>query len=114
MTKLRKQRTRLWEEDPHCRNCGVLTILPHDVPGYQPESKFVSPDNMATIQHVYSRLNPERRQINGTRGNQPEPRHLLWCFKCNQEDCKKEMDELGIEELRKRAMNGHHKKNIII
>lgn len=31
--KNRLLRNKMWESNPYCENCGVLTILPKDVPG---------------------------------------------------------------------------------
>lgn len=81
---LQKQRRRMWMNNPCCENCGVLTILPEDVPGRVNSSGIKQirevPSNMATIQHKYSRLHPKR-------GTNPNERvHFLWCTKCNAEE----------------------------
>lgn len=82
--RLRKRRERLWLNDPHCENCGKLTILPEQLPGYKPGiglKGYEQPSNMATIQHRYSKNNPKRKfYIPGER------RHLLWCHECNKKD----------------------------
>lgn len=81
MSKSSKQKVYLWKKDPHCKRCGVLTVLPKDVPGDHIDASgcfsiIDPPDNMATIQHPYNRTHPLRK-MGG--------RHLLWCYKCNQE-----------------------------
>lgn len=83
MRTIKKQRSRLWHIDPHCKNCGVLTILPEHLPDEcfknEKRSKLkIVPKNMATIQHSYSKLHPLRHA--GEHNT-----HALWCWKCNQE-----------------------------
>lgn len=80
----KQQREKMWQQNPHCRRCGVLTILPKDVPGarFKPNGQLmikVVPPNMATIQHKYDRLHPNRKK------ETKEKRHFLWCAKCNWE-----------------------------
>lgn len=82
MASFRKQRERLWKIDPRCENCAVVTVLPEHVEGERHSGALkIVPDNMATIQHKYSRNHPLRHHANGTN----ERRHLLWCYKCNKE-----------------------------
>lgn len=81
---LRKWRERRWKIDPHCEKCGVETIRPQDVPGvrFKPDGTPIIkkiPDNMATVQHRFDRLHPQRR------GNSRERKRYLWCYKCNHE-----------------------------
>lgn len=84
--KLREFREKLWRIDPHCEKCGVVTILPQNVDGaYTDEHGLLIikkvPHNMATIQHIYNRMNPLRR----TPLKPNERRLLLWCYRCNTE-----------------------------
>ena len=81
--RTKRRRKTLWEQNPHCCYCDCLTILPEDLPeeyfkvssnGLQQQAKAL-PDNTATIEHVYSRLNPLRRKRAGIL--------LLSCLKCN-------------------------------
>lgn len=66
------KRARLYRQDPHCYWCGILTVLDT---GFQPHS--------ATIDHLYSRVHPNR---NAPRGNdRSELLHVLSCLQCNQE-----------------------------
>lgn len=82
---LQKQRRKMWDKDPRCENCGVVTVLPEDLPGKISKLGIkqikVVPPNMATIQHKYSRLHPNR----GLAPND-ERVHFLWCTKCNFEE----------------------------
>ncbi len=77
--RLRKRKERLWKENPHCRNCGDLTILPEK---YKATEK--QPDNLATIQHFHHKYHPDRHKPNPT----GEVRTDLWCYKCNNKDAK--------------------------
>lgn len=78
--KLKRQREQMWLVDPLCEKCGVLTFLPKASPMLDGTKPWV-PSNMATIQHVYSKLHPKRREA-----PKGERRHLLWCHKCNKAD----------------------------
>lgn len=102
-----KLRKRLWETNPHCEKCGVLTVLPHDVDRNIINGIYklkVTPDNMATIQHVHPVGHPLRGTfVTGVRKNK------LWCFKCNAEDAKELDRERTIEAKRVAAKNGHHR-----
>jgi hypothetical protein len=99
--KLAKQRLELWKKNPHCENCGVLTILPDDLPysiGKTGNKNIkIFPNNTATIQHKYDRLHPQRNIKTNER------RHFLWCIKCNREywfTYERERAEAHIEKLR--------------
>ena len=85
---LKNQRRKMWLSNPNCRKCGRLTVLPEDIEGYIQEDnlkkKVNTPDNMATIQHVYCRNHPLRTKITKNK------RHKLWCFKCNTKESRKE------------------------
>lgn len=108
MRSAKRLRIALFNQNPHCENCGVLLILPENVPGNYIANGVnklrTTPDNMATIQHIHPRDHPDRGKTNGQRKNK------LWCFKCNMEDNREQERLLGIEKLRERAkrhpMNG--------
>lgn len=55
------------------------------------------PDDAATVDHLDSRLNPERGKHKG------ELRHVMACSKCNQRRARQEELEVGIQVLRERA-----------
>jgi hypothetical protein len=73
---LAKQRNNFWQKDPHCYYCGIKTILWVEVPHQSP------PPNAATIDHLYPRHHPDRlKPLEYHR----ELRHVLSCWKCNNE-----------------------------
>lgn len=94
MPNIRKKKLKEWNKDPHCRYCGVETVLE--------VKKGEDMDYLATIDHVYSRLSDKRRSEN----NHREKRRILVCFKCNQYRNDLEISKLPIEELWRRA--GHY------
>ena len=61
------KRALLFAQDPYCFWCGRITVLQ--------TTKPIRNDNVATIEHLYSRLHPKRK----------EHPHLvvLACFGCN-------------------------------
>jgi len=93
MRSYKKQRTRMWNNNPNCIFCGVLTILPEHLP-QRTNSKGVSkiiveiPDNMTTIEHLNSRNSVNRN----TKNIKKEIRRVLCCYKCNQERNEKELE----------------------
>lgn len=87
----------LYARDPHCHWCHKFTVL------YTLRRHEKAPDDMATLDHLYSRLNPERKpNLCG------EERTVLACWGCNFERGKDEYAQLSIEEKRKRS--NHHEK----
>lgn len=98
--KYKSRRTKLWREDPHCRNCGVLTILP-EMRRKDLIRNNVNLTNMATLEHLNSRLNPERLKPNYS----SEIRTTLLCYKCNEnkgkEDCNVNFREIHKERSHK-------------
>lgn len=102
--RMKRRREKLWRENPNCRRCGVPTILPVDlmvrygVAGNQLQKHIPQHviDQMATIEHRRSRLNP-------LRGSDRDEATTLYCYKCNQESNNEELRSIPIEELRKLA-----------
>src|SRR3990167_1644132 len=88
----RRQRQRLFEQSPFCVYCDVPLIL------YPLAKHERAPDNYATLDHVRSRLHPER-----TAPAYGETRHVLACNKCNRELGAAEEAALPIEEKWRRA-----------
>ena len=88
---LRRIKIRLWEKDPHCYYCGVLTILP-------PAGiiKSSSDPNLATIDHVYSKFNLMRWVK--SEGEDKKNRYVLSCQKCNNERQRREYESLPLIE----------------
>ena len=81
--KLRKVRRKLWEQNPHCHWCGCLTDW------YNPPNGNLPP-NAATIDHLLSRLNPERYYL----PYYPQSLMVIACYKCNTERGAREEREL--------------------
>lgn len=78
-----------------CYWCGCLTVLIDSAPpGRQP-------DNMATLEHLDDRYNPDR----GKRGG--ERRVVMACRLCNNLRGRLMQAAVPIEERRRRAANGH-------
>jgi len=96
--RLKRRRTKLWIQNPHCIYCGVETILPEDVERGKP-----APPHMATIDHKYSRFHSLR-----TTPNSPmEIRRVLCCNLCNNYKAQLEADKIPIEILRARSKQGY-------
>jgi hypothetical protein len=100
----------MYAENPDCPFCGVRMILPEDIgfdlrrDGRGEMRQFIKAelDNMCTIEHIYSKLNPLR--------NSPEikdmPKYMICCKKCNNARGRAEEAALGIEVLRQRSTRG--------
>lgn len=92
--RIKWQRRRIWEVNPRCHWCQCVTILPdyHARMG-RPNPKW------ATIEHLDARHSKER-------GKHPrEFRHVLACWKCNNDRDRRELKALPIQSLWE--MNGH-------
>jgi hypothetical protein len=92
--KLRKQLLKMWNENPHCHWCGKLTTIDG-----RKENKQTA--ETATLDHLYSRLDPRRREVNRTM----EKRRLLACYECNQRRCREEMNAVRAERERRRILS---------
>lgn len=89
--RLQKRRLALWIEDPRCHWCGQLTVLPTG------EAKVAAPpENMATIDHLRSRFHHER-------GRGTQPATVLACWRCNNDRCKAEQEQIALFERRRRS-----------
>lgn len=76
---LTKQRKRFWHQDPRCHWCGIETILTttaHIKGTIAPEDR----DRIATIDHLHPRHHPDRLKPNDL-----TIRHVLSCWKCNND-----------------------------
>lgn len=82
-----KQRNRFYRMDPRCHWCGERTELP----AYTKLNSPKAPHH-ATIDHLNSRLSPYRRVPTESPS---ELRHVLSCFKCNQDRARDEHIESG-------------------
>jgi 5-methylcytosine-specific restriction endonuclease McrA len=79
--RLRKIRRRLWENNPCCHWCGVKTVWWVEALGH-----VEKPKNAATLDHLISRLNPQRYQMS----EYPSELMVIACDKCNNERGKRE------------------------
>lgn len=104
--QLKKVRNRLHAANPHCEKCGILTILPEDLP-YTIDAlgtkQIDNIPNMATIQHKYHKLHPLRRVV-----NRRERRLFLWCYKCNNQYWLEYEQPAQLKYLK--AINKHENK----
>jgi hypothetical protein len=90
--KLKKQRTKMFAENPHCYWCGKELVLWEGDSGKMP-------DNGATIDHLYSRLHPLRLKKTG------DLRRVLSCRWCNNERSREETKVLYNDKHRKKSGN---------
>lgn len=95
--RIKRQRLRMWKEDPRCRFCGQVTVLPPD------KRKQKAQDNWATIEHLRSRLDPNR----GEKPKQGEVRRVLCCWRCNNDRNNQELIE-KIDIQRQRSNKNIH------
>jgi len=81
-TGRRRQRALMWKlQGGRCYWCDRMTVLP---PPGEPRRKAI-PKNEATIEHLDSRLSPERGRHPGTY------RHVLACVECNNRRSAREL-----------------------
>lgn len=75
-------RKRLWDsQDGKCCFCHCDTILPEDT-GLDLGNVLTYPENMATIEHINSRLTEYRKCKKEYRANRTSM--AMSCYKCNQ------------------------------
>lgn len=70
-----RRRRILWARDPHCHWCGRLTA--YATPLLSVGVRVPPPNDLATVDHLDSRLS-------GRRGQTPGERTVLACYACNQ------------------------------
>ena len=87
--KRRYFRNTLLAENPHCFWCGRPVVLP--------ERDSPAQDNWATIDHLRSRLHPDRHE---PKQSPHERRSVLACWQCNGRRNNFEMDAVGIDVIR--------------
>ncbi len=99
----RRRLIRLWLEDCRCHWCEQPTVLLVAPPGGTGKVRHASSyPERATIDHLYSRLNGQRRQVvDGTETT------VLVCYKCNQRRCREEQAALPLAELHQRSGRGN-------
>ncbi len=89
--RIRARRLALWKQDPHCRMCGQITVLPESFGRWHFVKRKGPQGNVATIQHMIDRLHPLRGKVAGTLE--------LWCWLCNQKDSRERQRAVGVEKL---------------
>ena len=95
---LKKIRISLWKEDPNCYYCHKSTVLPTDIPDLlELQAIGITPDYMATIEHLLTRYDAERFEDGG------EDKCVLACYKCNHEKERERSKLVPKEELQKRS-----------
>ncbi len=103
------RRKQLYEQNPFCPDCNVKMVLPEDVGFFTHKNGLRSildnPDNLCTLEHKYSRLNPKRKEpVNN------EVRWFILCTKCNNKRSKIDHETfLTKEELHERSQR-HEKR----
>lgn len=96
-----RRRLKLWQEQNGlCYWCRQPTVITKNG-----QKKGMYPLNMATIDHLRSRLHPDRREP--ARGQQ---RLVMACLACNQGRGHQEVAALPIEDLRARCQAGHESR----
>jgi len=78
--KVLARRLRMFKTDPNCFWCGKLTVL------YGEQSQL----DLATIDHLYSRLHPERKKRYKAGHDRSALLHVLACYACNHKRGKVE------------------------
>lgn len=100
--KIRRKKLRLWNENPHCRRCGILTILR---PEYE---NGTLPHNAATIQHVKSKIT-----CLGSCYYNSDENLTLWCYHCNgMENYREFVDLTTAKYLELEKYNSLSKKRL--
>ena len=85
--RLSRRRERLFKEHPYCYwcNCKLVKCC----------KKNRKRPNIATIDHLRSRLDPSRQMKDYSQN----PRTVLSCSKCNENRAKEEVKNLSKEDL---------------
>ncbi len=82
----KKRRERLFAKNPHCHWCKCLTVPPNPNGGG-------GPDNMATLDHLFSRLVKQPKYV----GDGRTPVTVLACRKCNHARAVQDEVNMGSE-----------------
>ena len=102
----RSEKIKLWNENSKCYWCGIQTQLTNC-----PDGKIS--DTAATIDHLYSKLNPHR----WVRRHPGQVKKVLACHSCNQRRSIEETQQLDKKEILMRSqgfsLNPTGKPNII-
>lgn len=107
--RLRRQKERMFRNDPHCMECGVeMWLNPKNSRFRKGHITKEQINTMATIGHRYSKY--DERRITEPHENK---QHRLICHKCNQLENVQDMLNQPIEDLRKRSKQHKGKKQLI-
>jgi 5-methylcytosine-specific restriction endonuclease McrA len=87
--RIKNARLNMWTENPCCRECGTLTVLPSQ--GSEDR------EDLATVDHLYSRY--DVRRYLQTCG----PRYRLLCRRCNNRRGCRETGAIPKPEREKRS-----------
>lgn len=105
--RLRRQKERMFNNDPHCMECGVKMWLNSKNDKFRKgDLNREQIDTMATIGHKYSKY--DERRITEPHESK---RHRLICHKCNQFEQFEDTLKQPIEELHKRSKQHKGRKN---
>lgn len=90
-----QQRALMWRlQGGRCWWCNRMTVLPR---ARGQTHRKVFPDNEATIEHLDSRLSPERGRHSG------RYRRVMACRRCNNERARKEAATVAIQTIWQRS-----------
>jgi len=98
MNTARKRRRllRLWEDSPLCHWCKEATVCVFRPFEKNKGGKFRPRPDEATLDHIHTRLEPERYLPVGKNGHEV----VLSCWQCNATRNQEEQREMPIEVLR--------------
>jgi hypothetical protein len=91
--RFKRQRRKMFEKHPFCYWCGCQLQLIE-------RSGGKCPANAATIDHIYSRLHPNRTTICHN-----ETRRVLACYKCNNNRSREETKLTYLDRQRENSGN---------
>lgn len=101
--RLKRRRLTLFKKWPYCHWCARKLIITKQAGGRLPE-------NFATIDHLRSRLDPNRR---ARLARPQEERTVLACPACNNQRSKEENAKLPIEEQHERSQRHPSKLRLL-
>src|SRR6266566_1043596 len=101
----KNRREKLLKESPFCHWCEV------EVTNVWPEGNKKPPANLATLDHVYDKWQPEERERAWR--NNDEKRTVLACYRCNQRRNDERMKEIPKDAVRIRSVLGQERKKLL-
>ena len=111
--RIRKRVRELWFADPHCTLCGRPTFLVDEIARLWgvPLARVcklppIVIESMATLDHIFDRLNPLRRV------NEGHERTRLACWKCNNELGRQTLLNFPVEVRRMLSMHRGRKLSL--